>query len=160
MRNKDVKEKELQLYASEIKTTYLRSVIAEKIMQNMTKSDIIDWLMDEYKMQFKAAMSAWRQGYVYLWLYSEHTKDEVKQLSLSRLEELYHKAEHDGLLVGKDFYATQFKNIDLTNKTAGVYDQDEDKAEKSGDINFNVNFGNMSEDATIDYEEETNNEDE
>jgi len=40
-------------------------------MEGKNKNDIVNWLMDEYKMPFKNAISAHRQGMVYLFLYAE-----------------------------------------------------------------------------------------
>jgi len=59
---------------------------------------------------------------------------------MARLEQLYDMAEKDGMLKGKDFYNVQFRNIDLMNKTAQVYDKTE-QTENSTDINFNLNIG-------------------
>jgi len=94
----------IEVYGNEIKTSYLRSQVARLIMEGKNKNDIVNWLMEEYKMPFKNAISAHRQGMVYLFLYAEETKEQIQQMSLARLEQLYEMAEQDGMLKGKDFY--------------------------------------------------------
>lgn len=146
----------IEVYGNELKTTYLRSQVADMIMKGKDKNTIVNWLMDTYNMPFKNAISMHRQGYVFIYLYAEQTKDEIKQLNLARLEELWQMAEKDAGLSGKDYYSVQMKNVEMVNRTAGIYDKEQNE-DKSGDINFNLNIGGSN---TVETNYEEVNEDE
>jgi len=70
-KNKNDDKYPIEVYGNEVKTSYLRSQVARLIMGGKNKNDIVNWLMEEYKMPFKNAVSTHRQGMVYLFLYAE-----------------------------------------------------------------------------------------
>lgn len=75
-----------------------------------------------------------------IYLQTEATKDEIRKTNLARLEQLWMQAEEDNQLIGKAYYSTQLKNIDMVNKTAGLYEQEE-KQVVAIDNDFTVSFG-------------------
>lgn len=85
--------------------------------------------MNTFEMEYKQAKSEYRQGYAFIYLNSEVEKEEVRKLNMARLEELWERAEEDARLQAKDYYKIQMKNIDMVNKTAGLYEPDEVKTE-------------------------------
>lgn len=129
----------VEISKAELTTTAKRAVVAEMIMQGKKQKDIVPDLMQRWNIDHKQAWSLWRQGYSFLYLYSNTTKEEAKALSMMRLEELFQQAEEDMQLARKDFYNIQLKNIDMQNKTIGLYDKEE--AAVNTEQTFNITFG-------------------
>lgn len=116
-------------------------------MKNTSKDEIIRILADEYGIcDLSVALNEIRQGYVYLYLNCEATTEEIKRLSLARLEQIYDSLERDASeLTKKDNVALKLKTIDLSAKVAGVYNN-QTNVNVEGAENFVVNLGNPTED--------------
>lgn len=130
----------------DLKTSGRRAEVARRLLAGEHKQEIIAFLMDTFGMPYKNAVSEYRQGYTYVWQQSELVKEDVRKLNLARLEELFDRAEQDAMLMGKDYYNTQLKNIDLTNKTCGVYLPDEDKQNSPNEFTIDLNLNNKTSD--------------
>ena len=128
----------VEISKAELTTTAKRAVVAEMIMQGKKQKEIVPEIMKRWNLNHKEGWSLWRQGYSFLYLYSNTTKEEAKALSMMRLEELFQQAEEDISLARKDFYNIQLKNIDMQNKTIGLYDKEEANTQTSNEINFNL----------------------
>lgn len=133
----------VQINSTELKTSGRRAEVARLLLAGKKKQDIISYLMETFGMEYNQAKSEYRQGYVYIYLNAEQTKEEIRQLSLARLEQLWEQAEEDEMLEAKEYYKIQMKNVDMTNKTAGLYDQEVDKQPMTGE--FTVTLGTKKE---------------
>lgn len=129
----------VEISKAELTTTAKRAVVAEMIMQGKKQKEIVPEIMKRWNLSHKEGWSLWRQGYSFLYLYSNTTKEEAKALSMMRLEELFQQAEEDISLARKDFYNIQLKNIDMQNKTIGLYDKEETPV--NTEQTFNISFG-------------------
>ena len=134
---------EVKVHKNTLTTTARRAEIAKLIMKNTSKDEILHILADDYGIcDMSIALNEIRQGYVYLFLNCEATTDEIKRLSLARLEQIYDSLERDGTeLTKKDNVALKLKTIDLSAKVAGVYNQGQNIQVENPE-NFVVNFGN------------------
>lgn len=135
----------VQINVKELNTSGRRAETARLILSGKTKPEIVAYLCTTFGMEYKQALSEWRQGYVYIYQNCEVEKEEIRQLSLARLEELFQRAEVDAQLEAKEYYRVQMKNIDLTGKIAGLYDQVQEKQNVSGDITISFNGAKSSE---------------
>lgn len=133
----------VQINSTELKTSGRRAEVARLLLAGKKKQDIIDYLMETFGMEYNQAKSEYRQGYVYIYLNAEQTKEEIRQLSLARLEQLWEQAEEDEMLESKDYYKVQMRNVDLMNKTALVYENEKETTPMTGE--FTVNLGTIKQ---------------
>lgn len=124
----------------ELKTSGRRAEIARRLLAGSTKHEIVEFLTDTFDMKLPQAISEYRQGLSMIYLQTEATKDDIRKTNLARLEQLWMQAEEDNQLIGKAYYSTQLKNIDMVNKTCGIYEQEE-KPVVAIDNDFTVSFG-------------------
>ena len=129
----------VEISKAELTTTAKRAVVAEMIMAGGKQHDIVPALMQRWNLDHKQAYSLWKQGFSFLYLYCDATKEEVKKTQLSRLEYLFQQAEEDSELSKKDYYHIQMKNIDTVAKLAGLYDKEEPNV--NTEQTFNISFG-------------------
>lgn len=123
----------------ELITSGRRAEVARRILAGHKKEETINWLMETFEMERKQAWSEWRQGYSYIYLQCEMEKEEIRKLNLSRLEELFERAEEE--LTGKEYFTAQLRNIDMTNKTAGLYTPEDSKV-TTGEFTIDLNLSN------------------
>lgn len=128
----------------ELKTSGRRAEIARRLLAGSTKHEIVEFLTDTFDMKLPQAISEYRQGLSYIYLQSEASKDEIRKTNLARLEQLFDQAAEDEALERKDMYKIQLKNIDLTNKTAGLYMPDETPV-VAIDNDFTVTLGTKTD---------------
>ena len=140
---------EVKVHKNTLTTTARRAEIAKLIMKNTSKDEIIRILADDYGIcDISVALNEVRQGYVYLYLNCEATTEEIKRLSLARLEQIYDSLERDASeLSKKDNLHLKLKTIDLSAKVAGVY-QPQTNVNVEGAENFTVNLGAVVETKT------------
>lgn len=127
------------IHVGELKTSGRRAEIARRLIAGESQAEIIQFLTETFNMDYKQAKSEYRQGYVYIYQQCELSKDEIRKLNMARLEQLWEQAETDAELEAKEYYKIQMKNVDLTNKTAGIYDADVEKQNTGQE--FTVTFG-------------------
>lgn len=133
---------EVKIHKNTLTTTARRAEIAKLIMKNTSKDEIIHILADDYGIvDTSVALNEIRQGYVYLYLNCEATTEEIKRLSLARLEQIYDSLERDASeLTKKDNVNLKLKTIDLSAKVAGVYAQSQNIQVENPE-SFTVNLG-------------------
>lgn len=137
---------DVKIHKNTLTTTARRADIAKLIMKNTTKDEIIRILADDYGIcDMSVALNEIRQGYVYLYLNCEATTEEIKRLSLARLEQIYDSLERDASeLSKKENLHLKLKTIDLSAKVAGVYNN-QTNVNVEGAENFTVNLGSTVE---------------
>ena len=47
-------------------------------------------------------------------------------------------------LEAKEYYKIQMKNVDMTNKTAGLYEQDQEANKTTGEFTIDLNLNNKT----------------
>lgn len=104
-----------------INTTQLTTIakqdkIIDMIICGAGKNECISYIMDNWNYSAISARTFYRQCFVMIYTMANKTKDDIKDLSLARLEGIYDEIEEGGQI--KD----RLKTIDLINKTAGVYE--------------------------------------
>lgn len=137
---------DVKIHKNTLTTSARRAEIAKLIMKNTSKDEIIRILADDYGIcEISVALNEIRQGYVYLYLNCEATTEEIKRLSLARLEQIYDSLERDASeLSKKDNVNLKLKTIDLSAKVAGVYNN-QTNVNVEGAENFTVNLGSTVE---------------
>lgn len=137
---------EVKVHKNTLTTTARRAEIAKLIMKDTSKDEIIRILAEDYGIvDTSVALNEIRQGYVYLYLNCEATTEEIKRLSLARLEQIYDSLERDASeLSKKDNLHLKLKTIDLSAKVAGVYNN-QTNVNVEGAENFTVNLGSTVE---------------
>ena len=140
---------EVKIHKNTLTTSARRAEIAKLIMKNTSKDEIIRILADDYGIcDISVALNEIRQGYVYIYLNCEASTEEIKRLSLARLEQIYDSLEKDASeLTKKDNLNLKLKTIDLSAKVAGVY-QPQTNVNVEGAENFTVNLGSPIETKT------------
>ena len=133
---------EVKVHKNTLTTTSRRAEIAKLIMKDTSKDEIIRILADDYGIcDMSVALNEIRQGYVYLYLNCEATTEEIKRLSLARLEQIYDSLERDASeLSKKENLHLKLKTIDLSAKVAGVYAQSQTIQVENPET-FTVNLG-------------------
>lgn len=133
---------EVKVHKNTLTTTARRAEIAKLIMKDTSKDEIIRILAEDYGIcDMSIALNEIRQGYVFLYLNCEATTEEIKRLSLARLEQIYDSLERDASeLSKKDNLHLKLKTIDLSAKVAGVYAQSQNIQVENPE-SFTVNLG-------------------
>lgn len=134
----------VQINVRELNTSGRRAEIARLLLSGMRKADVINYLMETFGMEYKQAHSEYRQGYVYIYQNCELEKEEIRKLNLAKLEELWDRAEEDEQLEAKEYYKLQMKNVDMTNKTAGLYDNIQENTKTTGEFTIDLNLNNKT----------------
>lgn len=137
---------DVKIHKNTLTTSARRAEIAKLIMKDTSKDEIIRILADDYGIaDISIALNEIRQGYVYIYLNCEATTEEIKRLSLARLEQIYDSLERDASeLSKKDNLHLKLKTIDLSAKVAGVYNN-QTNVNVEGAENFTVNLGSPIE---------------
>ena len=133
---------EVKVHTNTLVTSGRRAEIARLILAGHSKSEIYKQLKEEFGIEDMAILqNEWRHAMTYIYLNVEQTTDDIKKLSLARLEAIIDQLERDsGDLSKKDSIGLQIKAIDTINKTAGIY-QPQTNVSVEGADNFTVNLG-------------------
>lgn len=132
----------VKCHTNTLVTSGRRAEIARLILAGHSKSEIYKQLKEEFGIEDMAILqNEWRHAMTYIYLNVEQTTDDIKKLSLARLEAIIDQLERDsGDLSKKDSIGLQIKAIDTINKTAGIY-QPQTNVNVEGADNFTVNLG-------------------
>lgn len=137
---------------TELRTSGRRAEIARRLMAGQKFPEIAAWLEKDFNLTMNQIKSEYRHGFTYIWINCDATKEDIRQLSLARLNDLYDRAEEE--LKGKDFFNVQLKNIDLVNKTTSLYAPEDSQINTTGE--FTITFGGANKETKEDKDDTDN----
>lgn len=100
-------------------------IISQMILNGVPKAECIEYIMKNFVDRkgvgpsYKTAYTRYRQAYAQIYAQSNLKKEELRQLNLARLEELYDRCMNENSRV-----SDIVKVIDLTGKMGNLYQQE------------------------------------